>query len=134
MMIAGLTPERDRSVCSAVMNDMIFLGEVGGGCETSENKVCRGVAEDVPRARENVCLIDANPPRAFAGDTGGAVLGGEGGRLECVGDIGGGGMPRGVPAFEPDPFAAAFFLPPNDRRNDHSPSNWMASNSLERGE
>ena len=61
----------------------------------------------------------------LCGDVGGC---GEEGLLTCVGDMG--APPRGVLELDA-PFA--FFLPPNDRRNDHSPSNWMESNSLDAG-
>ena len=102
------------------MNDMMSFGDVGGGCGGSENSACRGVEEDCPRAREKVCLIDANPPRLPGGDAGG--FGGDGGRLLCVGDMG--VPPRAELGLGVMPFAGGFFLfPPNDRRKDHSPSN-----------
>ena len=108
------------------MKDITFLGDVVDCCG-SVNNDCSGVADDGARARESVCRKDAKE-RTLDGDVDGC---GDGGRLVCVGDMG--GAPRTVLAFDADPFA--FFLPaPNDRRKDHSDSNWMASNSLESGE
>ena len=86
---------------------------------------------DVPRVRENVCLIEAKPPRTLGEDVGGGEPGGDGGRLVCVGDIGGAARTAGL--FDASPFTF-FFPPPNERRNDHSPSNCMVSNSLDSGE
>ena len=130
MIKAGLTPERARSVCKAVMKDMMSLGDVDGGCCESEKRACKGVEVEVPRVRENVCLIEAKPPRTLGEDVGGGEPGGDGGRLVCVGDIGGAARTAGL--FDASPFT--FFFPPNERRNDHSPSNCMVSNSLDSGE
>lgn len=86
------------------------------------------MAEDGARARDSVCRKEAKVP-ALGGDV--PDGGGDGGLLACVGDMG--GAPRTVLALETAPLA--FFFPaPNERRNDHSDSNWMDSNSLESGE
>ncbi len=97
------------------MNEMMSLGDVGGGWDSANND-CKGVADDAPRARVKVCRNEANP-RVF-GEVDGCGVG-DGGRLTCVGDIGTPPFEVGVEAV---PFA--FFLPDaNDRNNDHSPSN-----------
>lgn len=105
------------------MNVVISVGVSGEGASAKSDWI--GVEEPELRLRVKVCLKDA---KLVPFDVGGAG-GGEGGLLEGVDgtpDLLGGDM---------EILVTDFFLPaPKDRKNDHSDSNWMESNSLESGE
>lgn len=109
------------------MKDVISFGE--GGAGVSSNSDCKGVDTEGRWPRAKVCFREAKP---LATDEDG---GGDGGRLEVRGGEDGvrdlfellGGIGKGE--------GEAFFFPaPNERRKDHSDSNWTDSNSVDNGE
>lgn len=86
-----------------------------------------GIAFDAVRARVKVWRREEKPFVPAPG-----VVGGDGRRLAADGRTGGLLFRFGRVDAED---AFAFFLPaPNERRNDHSPSNWIPSNSSGKGE
>lgn len=109
-MKAGLTSDRLRRVCRAVRNESRVSGEFVGGVTAPGKRDCRGVAVDDPLARATVCLKDEKP-----------LLDGGGEWPGLGGDT---GIP---PPGEERPMVVAFFFPVNDRKIDHSDSNWTAS-------
>lgn len=99
--------ENVNKICNAVRNE-------NNSCKLLEAIMLLGEA---PLARERVCRRDDS---AF-GVTGVVLIGymaGEGGRAGRNG--GEGGIPFREGVFD---VCGTFFLPPNDRRNDHSDSN-----------
>lgn len=122
-------PEKLSSVCNAVMNEVMSLGDTVDACESAKS-ACSGAAEDGARARLSVCRNDAKL-LLLGGDIE-AGIEGEGGRLGVLGD---GGVPlRNAIAVDGGTLPLGnFFFGPKERRKDHSDSNWIDS-SPERGE
>ena len=109
--------DKQKNVCSAPINEVISLGVGPSGGSV------RG--PETGRVRPNVFFSEANLAIEAVGGVGGRLGSALGRGLDSpffdAGDSGTGGV-------------AFFFAEPNERRKDHSDSNWTPSNSFGSGE
>ena len=119
VIMTGLTFDITSSVCRDVINEIRTRGD---GWEESWKREERGA--DCPRARDKVCLSDDNP---FDADEGTVAWLFEGEIGKC--GVDGEDVLLRLPGEECPPFR----FPEKGRRNDHSDSNWMVSDSEPKG-
>jgi hypothetical protein len=107
--------------------DVRSAGDIGGGAASAKSELSVEIDDEV-RVRLKVCRREDEKPREEEGTNDG-----EGGRVLKPGDAAV-GVRSGLDGAPDATFGGAFFLLENGRKNAHSDSNLIESNSEPMGE